>query len=82
MVAPTPANKRNSTSHDRKFDSIADSVTNRQSRQETHITANMPPKQKVARAPQENIQLGPQVREVRAQQTLEIATTWTDSSAG
>merc|ERR1712063_212172 len=33
----------------------ADSVTNRQSRQETHITANMPPKQ--------NIQLGPQVKE-------------------
>ena len=28
-------------------------------------TAKMPPKAKVARAPQENIQLGPQVREVR-----------------
>jgi hypothetical protein len=42
----------------------------------------MPPKQKVARAPQENIQLGPQVREVRDQQALEIAKTWTDSRAG
>merc|ERR1712063_247967 len=37
--------------------------TNRQSRQESLKSANMPPKQKVARAPQENIQLGPQVRE-------------------
>jgi hypothetical protein len=34
----------------------------------------MPPKQKVARAPQENIQLGPQVREVREQQALEDET--------
>lgn len=49
---------------------IADRITNPPAPVKHAYTAKMPPKQKVARAPQENIQLGPQVREVRRDETI------------